>query len=595
MAFDPLSGSTAEGEPGSTCTSSNVQENPQLTLIRNILGHHDADGIIAFQVIECIERDGVTLQLLSEFDDTSLNGLIDSWNLNTFSKNKFLIRGVIINGIKQLRNAGIDTSSSSQNTSNTSSTNNNNPSSAASGSSSSVAVSSTTNVISEAEMKAYEKLTNYEIRITNKINTFETETKSNDEIKNVLYVEYLNELESKLNKLSENIIKRRGELCDKLNEIFSQTNQLNAKNLDNLKLIKEKIQSVKNEYNQNLNQLNQADAISKRTLLNTTRINSFLNEHKENDEFEINSKYQANYECSISFDNEIITQIDGLIANLGAIRQVRVENTVIIDKVKVLDTSTNAPYKFNILKILNNGCLTVKKYDPITHTGGILRLQCKELILESGGSINVTGKGYPGGNRSYYQGYSYKYDAPNLPTDSVEPNLGGGGGAWGGWGAGGGGYGTPGKSGFCHGEPSGKAGLTYGDRDVSVVYCGSGGGNSKFGFGSAGGGGIMIECEGNIRIENGATIIANGGDLKQDSLNGCGSGGTIWIRAKEVKNDGLISAVGGINKNGKGGDGVGGMGRIRIAGEIKSSGANGPGGKIEPQVDVSKSVSLCLY
>ena len=88
--------------------------------------------------------------------------------------------------------------------------------------------------------------------------------------------------------------------------------------------------------------------------------------------------------------------------------------------------------------------------------------------------------------------------------------------------------------------------------------------------GSNGGGATIIECYQSIIINKGASITANGENVDCNEWSGCGSGGSIWIRAPIIKNNGIISAVGGKNifKDAKSGKkplgGSGGNGRIRI-------------------------------
>ena len=80
------------------------ETNHDLDEIKKVLGDHDSNGQISFQVYQHLQSDQISLSLLSEFDDKTLNEMIDSWNINTFNKKTFLIRGILINGIKKLRN-----------------------------------------------------------------------------------------------------------------------------------------------------------------------------------------------------------------------------------------------------------------------------------------------------------------------------------------------------------------------------------------------------------------------------------------------------------------------------------------------------------
>ena len=122
-------------------------------------------------------------------------------------------------------------------------------------------------------------------------------------------------------------------------------------------------------------------------------------------------------------------------------------------------------HKYDALKIAKGGILTVEPWNPnYNPKGGILRLHCNTLILESGGSIDVSGKGYHGGEKGERQGYSYNYTSDKIePKQSKTPNCGGGGG--GSRCGAGGGYGTKGKDARICGEGGGN---TYGNKKVLI-------------------------------------------------------------------------------------------------------------------------------
>ena len=75
---------------------------PQINQISKMLSHHDTDGRLSIQINQCLIDDGITLQLLSNFDDDSLQATIKSWNLDQYHKKPFIIRGLLVNGIKQM-------------------------------------------------------------------------------------------------------------------------------------------------------------------------------------------------------------------------------------------------------------------------------------------------------------------------------------------------------------------------------------------------------------------------------------------------------------------------------------------------------------
>ena len=243
------------------------------------------------------------------------------------------------------------------------------------------------------------------------------------------------------------------------------------------------------------------------------------------------------------------------------------------------------------------------------------------LILESGARIDVTGKGYTGGickNKKCYQGYSYDYKIHKPKCSNVDVNYSGGGCDYNGdRGGAGGSYATNGQDwrleipyfnsyrtsrsgsvatttrttrtkanstisntsvGMTNSrpqpKPKPKSKRTFGDATLKEIYLGSGGGGyychnilSKDVSvnGTNGGGVIIIKCKHKIVIENNAFITANGENNTQSEKAGCGSGGSIYLKAPTIVNNGTISALGGVNKRGtRNKHGAGGDGRIRI-------------------------------
>ena len=80
--------------------------------------------------------------------------------------------------------------------------------------------------------------------------------------------------------------------------------------------------------------------------------------------------------------------------------------TTVINKLTILDS--HCIYKFECLVIDNGGILTTQEWDINTNKGGFLQLECKSLIIKSGGIITVRGKGYKGGQSAGLQGYCCK-------------------------------------------------------------------------------------------------------------------------------------------------------------------------------------------
>jgi hypothetical protein len=165
----------------------------------------------------------------------------------------------------------------------------------------------------------------------------------------------------------------------------------------------------------------------------------------------------------------------------------------------------------------NNGSTEATKMD----------LTVTDLTINSGGTINVNGQGYSGGN------------GPGVGTS-------GGGGGYGGMG----GYTTGGN--------------TYGSFTAPNNIGSSGAGSAS----GAGGGAIKITVSGNL--SNSGTISANGNNSTSCCSNGGGSGGSVWIvftgGSSTWSGNGSITANGGTTSWSNTGNGGGG--RIAITGYV---------------------------
>ena len=332
---------------------------------------------------------------------------------------------------------------------------------------------------------------------------------------------------------------------------------------------------------------------------------------KENEhDFKMDSNQQENnmvhklvcgYLTDIVSDKEIIPSIieESCIAFFG---NYGVDGDLIIDSNTTSKLEEKECYQFSSISIKQGGKLTV------SNSKQILNIICfGDIVLEENAEINLDGMGYNGGQESSHKmGTGESYDKRSCCYCCGCPDHGGGG--YGGgidffccWG-GGGGYG--GYGGYClwcccqccvnpclyvpccideecYHCCGGWGGFKYGDKELSILHFGSGGGFGGNGDnGRSGGGAMKIQCFGNLRLKQSAKITANGhGEYRDDpyECNGCGamggggSGGSIHIILNDVRNiqmmeSSMISSVGG-----RGGicccfycGNGGGVGRIRL-------------------------------
>jgi hypothetical protein len=174
--------------------------------------------------------------------------------------------------------------------------------------------------------------------------------------------------------------------------------------------------------------------------------------------------------------------------------------------------------------------LTLKPATLLTHVTGQTGLTVKvagDLIVQSGATISVDGKGYP-------------------VNEDSGPGAGGGLS----WGGSGGGHGGEGGS-SATGQPGGSA---Y-DSAIEPIARGSQGGAGDGGAGGAGGGAIRLIVGGACDVSG--SVTANGFDAPVNNSGG-GSAGSIWITAAKLTGAGSITANGGAGEWVDGGGGSGG-------------------------------------
>ncbi len=166
--------------------------------------------------------------------------------------------------------------------------------------------------------------------------------------------------------------------------------------------------------------------------------------------------------------------------------------------------------------------------DTTVATGLSLKVTGDATVAQ-GGTINTDGKGYG-------------------------PGMGLGAGSPSGSPLSGNGAGHGGSGGLSAGLSTQPGGLTY-DSIQQPTGLGSGGGRGYAGLGGAGGGLIDLIVGGTIRVDG--CVTANGANGLNERSGG-GSGGSIWLSAKNITGTGVISANGGAGEPAQGGGGGGG-------------------------------------
>ncbi|MBI2573925.1 MAG: hypothetical protein HYV78_00820, partial [Candidatus Wildermuthbacteria bacterium] len=187
---------------------------------------------------------------------------------------------------------------------------------------------------------------------------------------------------------------------------------------------------------------------------------------------------------------------------------------------------------------MSGGSSTVTIQSGGTISGNLTSLTAVTLDVQSGGSINVNGKGSAGGSGT-----------------SNGTGAGGGSGAGSSGGGGGGGYGGSGGSGAV-----GGGGATHGS-NTQPTALGSGGGGGYDGSGGSGGGAVKFIVSGTLTVSGSITANGNNGDVNASGYEardgGGGSGGSVWIQTGTFAGAGSITASGG-NGDTHGGGGAGG-------------------------------------
>jgi len=171
-----------------------------------------------------------------------------------------------------------------------------------------------------------------------------------------------------------------------------------------------------------------------------------------------------------------------------------------------------------------------------------LQIDVRRLVVESGAAIDITGRGYLGGNKAGLGNTAHTLGF----AAGAEAGTGGSHGGLGGvFASNGGGVPNP-----VHGDPR------------RPTHLGSGGGAWGGGGGGDGGGALHVVASESVTVDG--AIRANGG-ISSGSASGEGAGGSVWIDTATLGGAGTISADGGTQNNSSHTGGGGGRVAIHAA------------------------------
>ena len=237
-------------KPKSTAKNNDNNDNnnhEELSKIQKILSKkHDPKGDVGKHICNCLLEDDLTFELLSNFDDKSLQETIESWNIKSIHKKPHIIRGLLINGIKKIQQENIR------------------------------AVAPKQIVLTEKEALKREQLTKLEENITNELKQFENDSKTREIAKDKLYNECKEKINATFDTLVDVIKTRREELLGKLDNLFKIKNKdcdMYPKQLENILI---KINECKGKFARNLESTHGYDSIKSRSDTNCKLIDDVI-------------------------------------------------------------------------------------------------------------------------------------------------------------------------------------------------------------------------------------------------------------------------------------------------------------------------------
>ena len=313
------------GESDPMINNANVND-PDLAEIRQILSHHDPQGKVSKHIVKCLIKDGLTLSVLCNFDDLSLQETIDSWNIQSCHKKPHIIRGLLISSIKNMKHVDIPSG------------NNRNCNIICNH-----GLDSKKIVLTEKEANRCEQLAHQEKMVRDKLESFENDSKTRETVRDELYNEYGTKINSSFDNLINKINLRRNELLNQLKCLFDDKDKQYNDYSNTLKQFLLDIDKCRIEYEKNLSSMN-SDIyydIQQRSEKNCKLIEQLL-QRIENFDVNINDQTKNSneakdgkkgYECNIAFDND---KMNGFVSDFGSISRKSVDintngNTAMVD------------------------------------------------------------------------------------------------------------------------------------------------------------------------------------------------------------------------------------------------------------------------
>ncbi|MFZ2192614.1 MAG: fibronectin type III domain-containing protein, partial [Candidatus Moraniibacteriota bacterium] len=263
--------------------------------------------------------------------------------------------------------------------------------------------------------------------------------------------------------------------------------------------------------------------------------------------------------------------VNGTSTNSGTFSATNLDDLNIGSSMTVNPNRYSFPIDLNVT--INNGGILTHSNNTTARTY-YLDLTIANLTINSGGYINIDGKGKTGGAGG------------GINTAGSSGNTSGAGGGAGGvsavtaGGGGGGGYGGVGGVGYTvttGGIENDQANI---HQPIALGSGGGGGAGDSYyytgGAGGTGGGAVKLNISGTLTLNSGGYITANGSAGSNGTGacpylcgysggGGAGSGGSIWIQAGTITGTGTIRANGGTGGSGGNGNAGGGGSGGRIA------------------------------